>query len=74
MTRKRLAVAVSIGVFAVGLVGIYFLAAAFKDKYSDLTIYAVVMVVFVAFYALAQAVERMIYQPPDKPPFDPSPH
>jgi hypothetical protein len=74
MTRKRVAALASIGVFAAGLVGLYFLIGSLKDGFSETTIYAVAVVGFGVICGLGILIERLIYQPPDEPPFDPNPN
>jgi len=64
LTQKRTAEIASLAVFGVGLVGVYVLAATFKDKFSDFTIAAIATLMFVAFYVLGQWVKRRIDPPP----------
>lgn len=64
MTRKQTAEIASLSVFGVGLVGVYFVATAFKDEFSDFTIAAIATIMFVAFYVLGQWVKRRLNPPP----------
>jgi MFS family permease len=70
MTRKRTAALASICVFAVGMVGFYLLAGAIKDRFSELATYVITMAAFGVVCGISYLTERLIYQPPDKPPFD----
>lgn len=74
VSRKRAGQVIAICVFAVGMVGLYFLMGALKDRqYSDFTTYVISMVAFGAVCGIGHLAERMIYTPPAKSPYDPSP-